>query len=192
MAKRYANSARIKDPTRKDRNRCRKKNPPLHLCSALAISLSYVEDTRFRVHALNRHARLIGRLEQRDLGAKALVEDRQTNTVSSTGNSRARGASPEGDISTCAVVAVQSVDEPLCALVSTTDRWDIRLGGLDGRKKSAQDQPGVLTSQRSGQRSCIHDCHVDRANSRALSGACCGMWCSTCLRHHARTAPAAD
>src|SRR3979411_3190961 len=39
MAKRYANSARIKDPTRKDRNRCRKKNPPLHLCSALAISL---------------------------------------------------------------------------------------------------------------------------------------------------------
>ena len=64
MAKKYANSARIKDPTRKDRNRCRKKNPPLHLCSALAIALSYVEDTRFRVHALpNRHARLMGRLE---------------------------------------------------------------------------------------------------------------------------------
>jgi hypothetical protein len=48
------------------------------------------------VHALpNRHARLIGRPEQRYLGAKALVEDRQTNTVSSTGNSRVRGASPE-------------------------------------------------------------------------------------------------
>src|SRR3977135_282767 len=62
MAKRYANSARIKDPTRKDRNRCRKKNPPLHLCSALAISLH---------------------------------------------TSKIR----------CAVVAVQSVDEPLCALV---------------------------------------------------------------------------
>src|ERR1700716_764809 len=105
MAKKYANSARIKDPTRKDRNRCRKKNPPLHLCSALAISLSYVEDTRFRVHALpNRHARLIGRLEQRDLGAKALVEDRQTDTVSSAGNPRVRGALPEADILICAVV----------------------------------------------------------------------------------------
>jgi hypothetical protein len=30
----------------------------------------------------------------------------------------------------------------------------------------------------------------DRPNSRAVSGACCGMWCSTCLRHHACTARA--
>src|SRR5674476_282498 len=43
-----------------------------------------------------------------------------------------------------------------CALVSTTDRWDTRLGGLDDRNKSAQGQPaGVLTGQRSGQGSRI-------------------------------------
>src|SRR6202166_4820397 len=42
-----------------------------------------------------------------------------------------------------------------CALVSTTDRGDTRLGGLEDRNKSAQAQPGVLTSQRSGQRSRI-------------------------------------
>ena len=29
-----------------------------------------------------------------------------------------------------------------CALVSTTDRWATRLGGLDDRNKSAQGQPG--------------------------------------------------
>src|ERR1700688_2713977 len=42
-----------------------------------------------------------------------------------------------------------------CALVSTTDRGDTRLSGLEDRNKSAQAQPGVLTSQRSGQRSRI-------------------------------------
>jgi hypothetical protein len=81
---------------------------------------------------------------------------------------------------------------PRCALVSTTDRWDTRLGGLDDRSKSAQSQPaGVLTGQRSGQRSRINDCYIDKPNSRAVSGACCGMWCSACLRHHAPTARAA-
>jgi hypothetical protein len=54
----------------------------------------------------------MGRLEQRDLGAKALVEDRQTNTVSSTGNLRRLGALPEADIQHALSFAVQSVDEP--------------------------------------------------------------------------------
>src|SRR6266478_6942701 len=39
---------------------------------------------------------------------------------------------------------------PRCALVRRTDRWGTRLGGLD-RNKSAQDQRGVLTSQRFSQ-----------------------------------------
>ena len=77
---------------------------------------------------------------------------------------------------------------PRCALVRRTDRWGTRLGGLD-RNKSAQDQRGVLTSQRFSQRSRIM-CHIDRPNSRAVSGGCCGMWCSTRRRHHARTARA--
>ncbi len=44
---------------------------------------------------------------------------------------------------------------PRCALVRRTDRWGTRLGGLDDRNKSAQDQRGVLTSHRFGQRSRI-------------------------------------
>jgi hypothetical protein len=59
-----------------------------------------------------------------DRALEALVEDRQTNTVFSTGNPRLRRALPEADISTCAVAPVQSVDvAKLCALVSATYRW---------------------------------------------------------------------
>jgi hypothetical protein len=49
----------------------------------------------------------------------------------------ARKAVPVG------LAIIQSVHIALrCALVSTTDRWDTRLGGLEDRNKSAQAQPG--------------------------------------------------
>ncbi len=87
---------------------------------------------------------------------------------------------------------VQNVQvAPRCALVSTTDRWDARLGGLEDRNKSAQgptrgaDEPAIWPTV------AYHDCHIDRPNSRAVSGACCGMWRSTFLRYHARRARAA-
>ncbi len=66
-----------------------------------------------------------------------------------------------------------------CALVSATDRWDTRFGGLDGHDKSAQghprgaDEPTILAK-----RGAYHDCHIDSPNSRAVADACCGMWCS--------------
>src|SRR6202022_1419842 len=78
---------------------------------------------------------------------------------------------------------------PRCALVSTTDRWDTRLGGLDDRKKSAQGHLGGADEATIWPTVAYHDCHIDRPNSGAVSGACCGMWCSTCRRRHARTAP---
>jgi hypothetical protein len=64
------------------------------------------------------------------------------------------------------------------------------LAGLDDRDQSAQDQSEELRSQRFEQGVAHHDCHVDRPNSCAVSGTCCGMRCSTFRRHHAPAARA--
>src|ERR1700686_2891705 len=75
-----------------------------------------------------------------------------------------------------------------CALVSTTDRWDTRLGGLEDRNKSAQAQVGGTNEPTIWPTVAYHDCHIDSPNICAVSGAGCGVWCSNCRGHHARPA----
>src|SRR5260370_39689856 len=92
-----------------------------------------------------------------------------------------RYMNPEDDRSPAPSLPVQSVHlAPRCALVSTTDRWATRLGGLDDRNKSAQGQPRDADDSTIWPRVAYYDCYIDRPNSRIVFGACCGMCCSTC------------
>src|SRR5258705_12655080 len=55
------------------------------------------------------------------------------------------------------------------------------LGGLEDRNKSAQGQPRGADEQTIWPAVAYHDCYIDSPNSRAISRACWGMCCSTCL-----------